>query len=65
LHQKIVDGFAVFLDLDNILALLGEMQRAFAANHFAGNGDFLVRAIGRKNPRGSNRQQQAGGKDWN
>jgi hypothetical protein len=65
LHQKIVDRLAVFLDLDDVLALLGEMQRAFAADHFAGDGDLLVRAADREGPRDADRQQQADGKDWN
>jgi len=65
LCQKIVDRLAVFLDLDDVLAFLGEMQGAFAAHHRAGDGGFLVGAVVREEPRGGNRQQQAGGKDLN
>ena len=38
LGEEIVDGFAVFIDLEDVLAFIGQVEFAFAANHGAGEG---------------------------
>ena len=42
LRQIIIDGLAVLLDLEDILAFLGFVQHAFGTDHHAGEGDFLA-----------------------
>ena len=60
LCQVVIDGLAVLLDLEDILAFLGFVQRAFGAHAYAGEGGFSGR-IRREHAGGAERQQNGDG----
>jgi hypothetical protein len=46
LVEEVVDGFTVFIDLEDVLAFIGDMQFAFGADQHAGEGDRAGGIVG-------------------